>query len=228
MARTVDTEAHAVRREAFVDAAQRLMQAKGYEQMSVQDVLDEVGRVARRLLPLLRLQDGAARGGRDAHRRHGAGLGDAAGGGSGARRPGQARGPLRRHRPVEAGAHRAHAGADARLALRREHPHARQDVAAPDAAARAAARARSCGRATTRASSPSALPTTRRACWSRCCTGSTTSRCARSSSATRAASRSPTWRPCSPRTSRRWSASSASPAGTLTLVDRGVLREWYA
>jgi AcrR family transcriptional regulator len=43
MARTVDAEAHAVRREAFVDAAQRLMQAKGYEQMSIGDVLDEVG-----------------------------------------------------------------------------------------------------------------------------------------------------------------------------------------
>jgi AcrR family transcriptional regulator len=43
MARTVDTEAHAVRRDAFVDAAQLLMQAKGYEQMSIQDVLDEVG-----------------------------------------------------------------------------------------------------------------------------------------------------------------------------------------
>ena len=43
MARTVDIEAHAVRREAFVDAAQRLMQAKGYEQMSIQDVLGEVG-----------------------------------------------------------------------------------------------------------------------------------------------------------------------------------------
>ncbi len=42
MARTVDAEAHAVRREAFVDAAQRLMQAKGYEQMSISDVLDEV------------------------------------------------------------------------------------------------------------------------------------------------------------------------------------------
>jgi AcrR family transcriptional regulator len=43
MARTVDTEAHAVRRDAFVEAAQQLMQAKGYEQMSIQDVLDEVG-----------------------------------------------------------------------------------------------------------------------------------------------------------------------------------------
>jgi AcrR family transcriptional regulator len=43
VARTVDSEAHAVRRDAFVDAAQQLMQAKGYEQMSIQDVLDEVG-----------------------------------------------------------------------------------------------------------------------------------------------------------------------------------------
>jgi AcrR family transcriptional regulator len=43
MARTVDTEAHAVRREAFVEAALRLMQAKGYEQMSIQDVLDAAG-----------------------------------------------------------------------------------------------------------------------------------------------------------------------------------------
>ncbi len=43
MARTVDTEAHAVRREAFVDAALRLLQAKGYDQMSIQDVLDEAG-----------------------------------------------------------------------------------------------------------------------------------------------------------------------------------------
>lgn len=34
---------HAVRRDAFLDAAQRLIQAKGYEQMSVQDILDELG-----------------------------------------------------------------------------------------------------------------------------------------------------------------------------------------
>jgi len=34
--------ARAIRREAFLDAAQRLMQGKGYEQMSVQDVLDEL------------------------------------------------------------------------------------------------------------------------------------------------------------------------------------------
>jgi AcrR family transcriptional regulator len=40
MARTVNLEAHGVRRDAFLDAAQRLIQSKGYEQMSVQDVLD--------------------------------------------------------------------------------------------------------------------------------------------------------------------------------------------
>ena len=42
MPRTLDAEAHAVRRDAFVDVAQRLIQAKGYEQMSIQDVLDEL------------------------------------------------------------------------------------------------------------------------------------------------------------------------------------------
>ena len=42
MARTLNPEVHAVRRDAFVDAAQRLIQVRGYEQMSVQDVLDEV------------------------------------------------------------------------------------------------------------------------------------------------------------------------------------------
>ena len=43
MARTVNVEARAVRREAFVEVALRLIQTKGYEQMSVQDVLDELG-----------------------------------------------------------------------------------------------------------------------------------------------------------------------------------------
>ena len=40
MARTLDPEAHAVRRDVFVDAAQHLIQTKGYEQFSVQDVLE--------------------------------------------------------------------------------------------------------------------------------------------------------------------------------------------
>lgn len=43
MARTVDTAAHALRREEFLDAAQRLLETKGYERMSVQDVLAETG-----------------------------------------------------------------------------------------------------------------------------------------------------------------------------------------
>lgn len=43
MARTVDPAAHAARREEFLDVAQRLIQSKGYEQMSVQDVLAAVG-----------------------------------------------------------------------------------------------------------------------------------------------------------------------------------------
>jgi AcrR family transcriptional regulator len=42
MSRTLNPEIHAVRRDSFVDAAQRLIQAKGYERMSVQDVLDEL------------------------------------------------------------------------------------------------------------------------------------------------------------------------------------------
>lgn len=43
MPRTVDTAAHARRRDEYLDAAQRLIEAKGYEQMSIQDVLDEAG-----------------------------------------------------------------------------------------------------------------------------------------------------------------------------------------
>ncbi len=43
MPRTLDPAAHAVRRDAFVDAALRLIQEKGYEQLSIQDVLDDVG-----------------------------------------------------------------------------------------------------------------------------------------------------------------------------------------
>jgi AcrR family transcriptional regulator len=42
MARTAKAAAQAVRREAFVDVALRLIQVKGYEQMSVQDVLEEL------------------------------------------------------------------------------------------------------------------------------------------------------------------------------------------
>jgi AcrR family transcriptional regulator len=41
--RTLDPEAHALRREAYTDAAIRLIQAKGYGQLSIQAVIDEVG-----------------------------------------------------------------------------------------------------------------------------------------------------------------------------------------
>ena len=41
MARTIDLEAHATRRDRYLDAAQRLIRSEGYERMSVQDVLDE-------------------------------------------------------------------------------------------------------------------------------------------------------------------------------------------
>jgi AcrR family transcriptional regulator len=40
VARTIDLAARTVRRDAFLDAAQRLIQTKGYEQTSIQDVLD--------------------------------------------------------------------------------------------------------------------------------------------------------------------------------------------
>jgi AcrR family transcriptional regulator len=39
MARTLNPQTHAVKRDAFVDAAQRLIVTRGYEQFSIQDVL---------------------------------------------------------------------------------------------------------------------------------------------------------------------------------------------
>jgi AcrR family transcriptional regulator len=42
MPRTVNTALRTVRREAFLDVAQRLIQTKGYEAMSIQDVLGEL------------------------------------------------------------------------------------------------------------------------------------------------------------------------------------------
>jgi len=42
VARTVNAALHTVRRDAFLDVAQRLVETKGYEAMSVQDVLDEL------------------------------------------------------------------------------------------------------------------------------------------------------------------------------------------
>jgi AcrR family transcriptional regulator len=43
VARTLNLAEHTVRKEAFVEAAERLMQAKGYERTSIQDILDELG-----------------------------------------------------------------------------------------------------------------------------------------------------------------------------------------
>ena len=43
MARTINPAQHSVRRDAFLDATQRLLLTKGYEGFSVQDVIDEVG-----------------------------------------------------------------------------------------------------------------------------------------------------------------------------------------
>ncbi len=43
MARTLDPHAHALRRDEFVDVALRLIQTKGYQQLSVGDVLAELG-----------------------------------------------------------------------------------------------------------------------------------------------------------------------------------------
>src|SRR6478735_1597509 len=42
MARTVNATLRTVRRDAFLDVAQRLVRTKGYEAMSIQDVLDEL------------------------------------------------------------------------------------------------------------------------------------------------------------------------------------------
>jgi AcrR family transcriptional regulator len=41
--RTVNPKAHATRREEFIDAGQRLIQTRGYEQFSIEDLLAEVG-----------------------------------------------------------------------------------------------------------------------------------------------------------------------------------------
>lgn len=43
MARTVNPAAHALRRDEFVDVALRLIQVRGYEQLSIGDVLAELG-----------------------------------------------------------------------------------------------------------------------------------------------------------------------------------------
>ncbi len=41
MARMVNEVAHTARRNAILDAAQRAVETKGYEQMAIADILDE-------------------------------------------------------------------------------------------------------------------------------------------------------------------------------------------
>jgi AcrR family transcriptional regulator len=43
MGRTLDPAAHALRRDAFIDVAERRILTSGYEQLSIQEVLDELG-----------------------------------------------------------------------------------------------------------------------------------------------------------------------------------------
>jgi len=43
VARTLNPEAHAIRRDAFLDAAQALILSRGYDRFSVQDILDATG-----------------------------------------------------------------------------------------------------------------------------------------------------------------------------------------
>jgi AcrR family transcriptional regulator len=42
MVRTINREVHAVRRDAFIDVAQRLIQSQGYEDVSIGAILDEL------------------------------------------------------------------------------------------------------------------------------------------------------------------------------------------
>ena len=43
MPRTLNPVAHAIKRDAFLDVAEHLIRTQGYELMTVQDVLDELG-----------------------------------------------------------------------------------------------------------------------------------------------------------------------------------------
>ena len=43
MARTLDPEAHALRRDAFMDVAQRVITTRGYDALNIQEVLDDLG-----------------------------------------------------------------------------------------------------------------------------------------------------------------------------------------
>jgi AcrR family transcriptional regulator len=43
VARTLDPEAHATRRDVFLDAAQALIMSRGYDRFSIQDIIDAAG-----------------------------------------------------------------------------------------------------------------------------------------------------------------------------------------
>jgi hypothetical protein len=129
MPRTLDPAAHALRRDAFVDAAQRLIQTKGYEQMSSR-TSSTSWTPPGRLLPLLRFEGGPARSRGRAHGRRRDGDAATGRGRSGSSRPPEAGGCLLRHHPLEDGAEGPDAGGRAGLALGRERGRAREAPAA--------------------------------------------------------------------------------------------------
>jgi len=43
VARTLNPAVHAIRRDAFIDVAERMIQVKGYDKLSIQDLLDALG-----------------------------------------------------------------------------------------------------------------------------------------------------------------------------------------
>lgn len=53
MARIVKEKAYAVKRNEILEAAQRLVYTKGYEQMTIQDILDSLQISKGGVLPLL-------------------------------------------------------------------------------------------------------------------------------------------------------------------------------
>ena len=58
MARIVKEAEYAGKRNEILDAAQRLIYTKGYEQMTVQDILDDPPDFQGSVLSLLRLETG--------------------------------------------------------------------------------------------------------------------------------------------------------------------------
>ena len=61
MARIVKEEAYTGKRNVILDVAQRLIYTKGYEQMTIQDILAELQISKGAILSLLRLEAGRTR-----------------------------------------------------------------------------------------------------------------------------------------------------------------------